>query len=473
VARAIVMGAGPVGLTTAMLLAERGIDVTVLDRDAPPPPADLETTWETWDRRSVAQFRQVHYLQARGRHVLEANLPTVLDRLRALGAVPFNFIREYASSVATNSAPPDAFDAFDTVTTCRRPVLELAFAQAAEGTPGIELRRETVVTGLALGAEALPGVPHVTGVVTSTGETIRGDVVIDAGGRRSPTGTLLSNLGLRPPDEDVEEVGFVYNTQFYRGDGLPDVRGDVLAAVGSISVLTMPGDNGHWSVTLYHSPKDKPMRAVRDGRVFERVLRSLPLHAHWADGEKASEVISMASTANTKRRFVVGETPVATGLVPVGDAWGFTNPSLGRGIGLGLMHAADVGPVVAEHLDDPKGLADGWQQVTSANAEPWHDTTVQFDRIRGPEVEAFRQGLPDPHAPDDLLVMGFRALDSARHYDGEVLQWWGEQASCLALPMEVASRPGVFERVFEVATANPPYVTPGPDRAALEDLLTA
>ena len=31
--------------------------------------------------------------------------------------------------------------------------------------------------------------------------------------------------------------------------------------------------------------------------------------------------------------------------------------------------------------------------------------------------------------------------------------------------------PGVFDRVLDVAMSNPPYATPGPSRAELEDLL--
>lgn len=43
--------------------------------------------------------------------------------------------------------------------------------------------------------------------------------------------------------------------------------------------------------------------------------------------------------------------------------------------------------------------------------------------------------------------------------------------SCISLPMDVIGRSGVFERVLEVASENPPYVTPGPDRTQLEALL--
>ena len=213
------------------------------------------------------------------------------------------------------------------------------------------------------------------------------------------------------------------------------------------------------------------MRKVRDPEVFDRVVRSLPLQAHWADGEPYGDVLSVASTSNTTRQFVAEGRPVATGLLPIGDAWGFTNPSLGRGICLGLKHAVAVTDAIVEMVDQPAEMAVAWNEATQVHAEPWHESTVQFDRVRGPEVEALRLGLPDPSDPGDPMVAGSQAFFSASHYDAQALAWFQEAASCLALPMDVLMRPGVFDRVLEVAGQNPPYVTPGPDRAQLEELL--
>jgi hypothetical protein len=179
----------------------------------------------------------------------------------------------------------------------------------------------------------------------------------------------------------------------------------------------------------------------------------------------------MASTANTTRSYVIDGVPCATGLVPVGDAWGFTNPSVGRGITLGLKHAVGVAPAIAEHLDKPAEMALAWDRVTEEVAMPWHRSTVEIDRIRGPEVEASRLGLPDPHDADDVGVAGARAFCSAIHYDAGLLAQFGEVMSCMTLAPDVIARPGVFERVIEVASQNPPYVTPGPDRRRLEELL--
>ena len=238
-----------------------------------------------------------------------------------------------------------------------------------------------------------------------------------------------------------------------------------------MSVLTIPGDNGWWSVTVYHSPKDKQMRKVRDPKTFERVLQALPNHAHWADGEPQGDIVSMAATANTTREFIVDGTPCATGVVPLGDAWGFTNPSIGRGITLGLMHVVEMAPAIAEHIDDPRRLAGEWERRTGDRPARWHASTVDFDRLRAPQVDAFLQGLDDPFDPSDPSVAGPRAFASAAHYDPQVLQWFHEVIACYSLPDDVMAGEGVFGRVLEVALSNPPYSSPGPNRAELEEIL--
>src|SRR5689334_10270369 len=85
-ARVVVVGAGIGGLASALFLARRGHDVTVVDRDPADLPADPASAWVDWPRRGVPQFRHIHLFNARGRNVLREEAPAVLDALHAAGA---------------------------------------------------------------------------------------------------------------------------------------------------------------------------------------------------------------------------------------------------------------------------------------------------------------------------------------------------------------------------------------------------
>jgi hypothetical protein len=77
-------------LAAGVVLRRDGHEVTVLNRDAEPVPPSPEEAWERWRREGVSQFRQPHYLQPRGRAVLEEALPDVAVALEAAGGSRFD-----------------------------------------------------------------------------------------------------------------------------------------------------------------------------------------------------------------------------------------------------------------------------------------------------------------------------------------------------------------------------------------------
>lgn len=454
----IVIGGGPTGLTAAMKFAQAGASVTVLERDPAPMPATPEEAWTSWERRAVSQFRQVHYLQPAGRWALEAHLPAVIDHLRGVGAIEL-----HPDVIFRAPEPPATLDPHHaTLTTSRRPVLELAFARAAADAPNIDIRRGAVVEALVTGAEVIPGIPHVTGVRLTGGETRRADLVVDAAGRRSAVGDMLVGAGGREVGVRSTEIGFVYTTRYYRGE-LPEYREEMLTPLGSISALTIHGDDGTWGLTLYSHPSDKPFRRLRDPEVFERVCRLLPDHAHWVDGEPITDPVSMTSTSNAIREFVVDGIPAATGLLPLGDAYAFTNPSIGRGIAIGIIHSLDVVDEIASALDDPAAVAAGWNAATEKRALPFVESTIDYDRVRGPEVEAAMEGRVHEHT--DPAALGFVAMNNARHRDQQVFECWRDIATLRTTADEVLARDGVFERVLEFGAE--PWTPAQPTRQEL------
>ncbi len=366
-------------------------------------------------------------------------------------------------SLDDQTARPDD-DRFRFVTG-RRPAIESAVAACALDVPGLTVRRGVAVDGLLTGPSTIDGVPHVIGVRTSEGEELGADLVVDAMGRRTPLATWLDAAGGRAPDEEAESSRFVYRTRYFRGPDVPTTIGPPVVELGTISVLTLPGDNGTWSVTVFGSAADAPLKRLMDPERFERVLRACPFQAHWLDGEPITETLAMAGILDRYRRFVVDGRPVVTGCVAVGDSWACTNPSGGKGISVGLVHAQALRGVVRSSLDDPAAMALEWDEVTERVVTPFFRNQIAADRARLEEMDALRDGRQPPEPDVHRDALGAAAMEDADVFRGLV-----EIATCLALPDEVLARPGVAAKVeARIGERGPAF--PGPTREELLALL--
>ena len=169
-----------------------------------------------------------------------------------------------------------------------------------------------------------------------------------------------------------------------------------------MSILTLPADNGTWGVGVITSGRDAELRKLKDNDTWMRVVRSYPLVAHWVDGEPLDDVAIMAKIPDRYRRFVVDGAPVATGVLAVGDAWACTNPSLGRGITIGLMHAVALRDLLrTDVVEDPYKLALAWDDATEATVTPWYDATALRPAPAGRD---HRQIAGEPYEPGDPAV---------------------------------------------------------------------
>src|SRR3954447_4395201 len=227
-AKITVLGAGVAGLSTAMLLARDGHEVTVLERDAAPPPSNPDEAWRDWDRKGVNQFRLLHYFAPRFREIMDANLPDVTAEMEAAGALRINPLRGIPDEISGGVREGD--DRF-TAVTARRPIGEAAIARVVAKTDNVEVRRGVAVKGLLTGEPSANGIPHVVGVITESGEELRADVVVDAGGRRSVLPSWLDAIGATAPVEELEDCGFVYYGRHFRSpDGsTPAIFGPLLS----------------------------------------------------------------------------------------------------------------------------------------------------------------------------------------------------------------------------------------------------
>lgn len=469
-AKALVVGAGICGLGTALLLARDGHDVTVVDRDTSSLPDSPRDAWDAWTRKSVAQFRQPHNFMPGLRLVLEADLPEIADALPRAGATKLDMFHPLPPFFS-NSAPQPIDDKLWTYT-ARRPAGEWVFADAAERAARVRVRRGTHVVGFVTGPSPRADTPHIAGVRTDEGEELHADIVIDAMGRGSRSPRWLAAIGARAPYEEEADCGFAYYSRYFEGS-LPDRVTPLLTQLGTISVLTLPGDHDTWSVTIFGASDDKPLKALRDAGNWTNTIRACPLHAHWLAGTPITDVLSMSGVVDRYRSFVVDGVPVATGVLAVGDAWASTNPSAGRGLTVGMMQAVRLRDALRAEIDDPWTLAQHYHEITEAEITPWYRAQMAMDRARFAEMEALREGRVRP-VMEDPFVDRVGSLMRAMTTDIELFRAALEYIATLTPIAEILRRTHIAQRLeaLKRSSDNAPVPgLPGPDRAALLEIL--
>jgi 2-polyprenyl-6-methoxyphenol hydroxylase-like FAD-dependent oxidoreductase len=466
IAKIVIVGAGVVGLGAGLLLCGDGHEVTVLERDAQAAPAGAEEIWGTWQRKGVSQFRLPHFFLARYRGLLDSELPEVKQGLVAAGAVRRNPVLDAPEAVRGAAREEDG--AFECITG-RRCVVEAAVASVAGRAPHLQIRRGTAAAGLVTGPSANGGVPHVAGVRLGTGEEITADLVVDMTGRRSPLPGWLEAIGARPPRDELDDCGFVYYGRHFgsASGGIPPALGSLVMHLGTISALTLPADNATWSVTLVTSAKDKALRVLHDPVVWEKTVRSLPLVAHWLDGQPIDErVMAMAGIEDRHRNLMVDGAPVATGVVAVGDAWSSSNPTAGRGASIGMLQAAVLrDTITATGLDDPWQFACSFHHATAEMIEPWYRDTLAADRHRLAEIDALIGG--GEYRPRDPAWEIGQALANAAFKDPDCLRGFVSVAMVLGRAADVTARPGLLDKVIALGAGWRDEPIPAPSRAEL------
>jgi len=463
----IVVGGGIGGLGSALALARAGHRVTLLERDPVPAAADPGEAFRV-ERRGAPQSHQTHGFLARIQVLLRDRFPDVMADLLARGCTTM--------SSTANLGEPRPGDEDLAVLIVRRTTLDWVLRQAVLAQPRVEVRSGVGVTGLiADPAGAADTPPAVRGVRLRGGAVLEADLVVVAGGRRSPLPAWLGDVGVTIPEEVVES-GLMYFTRWYRFPEGPQALQDPKLGgdLGYVKFLGVPGDGETLSVTLAVRTRDRRLRAALAAPDrFDLACRMLPgPDGFFARGplEPLTGVMPMGGLLNRLRRFVDdGGRPLVVDVHAVGDAHTCTNPLYGRGCSLAMVQAVLLADALADHPDDPVARAAAYEAACAREVEPWYHQAVELDRAgadptgrgRGAGLAGSEQGR--------AMAAVFAAAATDPVIGRALVRSW----NLLATPVELMADAELMARMAEVM-AHPedhPLPTPvGPNR---EELLGA
>ncbi len=446
----VVIGAGAGGLITGMLLAKDGHEVTVLERDGEGPPENNDVAWREWKRTGVTQLRQPHGFGGRIRQTFTSEFPELWESILKSNTYPVS-LKAFSPAAGTPDVEGDELLWSEVM---RRSTFERLTALAAQNTQHLEVRRGVSVQGLLTKSDA-DEVPKITGVVTATGEKISSDLVVDAGGRRTPVPRWLRALGSEVT-EWSESDGFTYHSMWYRthDNKYPDLRAGMFGGFApGLLALVFPGDDGVFCIAMVGLGGDKILRQLRDPEKFTRVAQRMAPLAQWVHPDVANRitaVIPMGAIQNRSLKFTTHGRISAAGLVNIADSAMSTNPSLGRGIGLGCVYALELRDLLRV-TEDPFEVSSRYVDIQDKRLTPFLTDAVQSDAANR-RFLAGSVGEPLGDEPPAARTI----LSQASNVDVDVWRRWSRVNMVLDLPTACTEDEALVQRAKEAIEGAPP-----------------
>ena len=375
--RAVVLGGSIIGAATALVLERAGWQVTVVDAEH----ASLRDSGETVTHRPGAPHAvHAHGFMSRTRFELRRRLPEVWDALVEAGVeeVPLNA-----------SLPPTLFDGGRpgdgdvTSARMRRHTSDRVLAQAVAASTVRQV--EGRATGLVLDTDG--SLPEVRGLVLADGSRVVADMVVDAGGRRSPVTGWLRTAGINQPEHYDESIARYYSRHYRITGPRPRLNigfADVHAFTCHVQLMFL-GDSDTAMVALAAHDEDPVLKNLRHVGAYDALLAANDAFAPWLEVlEPTTDIFCLGAFDNRMRSLVRDGRPLVRGLWQVGDALATTNPTRGRGVSMGLMAVGRLSDVLADHVEpDDAALA----------FEVWRDRVlaVAYRECAATDVLAARQ----------------------------------------------------------------------------------
>jgi 3-(3-hydroxy-phenyl)propionate hydroxylase len=310
----IVVGAGPVGCTAALLLADSGIPVTLLERHTRPHPLPRAVHLDDEVARILGRIGVSEGFLARSRPGSGLRLLDASHRVMA------EFSRDQKAGV----------HGFPQANMFHQPDLEeLLFSRVGEH-PLIDLRRGAEVCGLEGTASPLTAAPvRVRALVAEKPQTFTGTVVLGCDGANSAVRELA---GIPVDDLGFTERWLVVDIRAEGGldtwDGVEQICDPARAA----TFMQVTGDRYRWEFRLLDGEDEACLTAPA---ALGALLRPWTGRGHLA-GLEITRSASYTFRARLAARFSCGR------VFLLGDAAHLTPPFIGQGLAAGLRDADNL-----------------------------------------------------------------------------------------------------------------------------------
>jgi 3-(3-hydroxy-phenyl)propionate hydroxylase len=310
----IVVGAGPVGCTTALLLADRGIPVTIIERYPQPHPLPRAVHLDD----EVARI--LHRVGVSDAFLAGSRPASGLRLLDARHRVMAEFRRDTG---ATDNGFPGA-------NMFHQPELEALLFRRVDQHPLIDLHRGVEVRAVDGAHDPLSSPPvrvHTRAVADEAARTFTGSLVLGCDGANS---TVRRRAGIHMQDLRFTERWLVVDvraaTPLDTWDGVEQVCDPTRAA----TFMRVTGDRYRWEFQL------------RDGEDETDLIRRLgELLEPWTGRRDLAGLEVTRSAVYTFRARLATHFQVGRAFL-LGDAAHLTPPFIGQGLAAGIRDADNL-----------------------------------------------------------------------------------------------------------------------------------
>lgn len=350
-----IVGAGICGLGASLALANKGYQVTLFERDNPPPPGGADAAFFDWDRKGAGQFRHPHAFLGLMCNLLKDNYPDLLDNFIEAGALRV----EFEQMIPPDLRPkyhPEAGDERLWILMCRRATMETVLRSYVERQENIRIVNGENVTGFTIDGQGDD--LTVTGLQLGDNR-FPADIVIDASGRTTKFPLWFKALG-HEIEEEKDDAEIVYFTRHYKlkpgveepsADGPERPAGDL----GYLKYGLFKCEDGNFSIIICVPVAEIALRkAINNAEQFDEICMNIPGLQPWVRDDVSlptTDSFGFGDIHAVWRHYIQNKKPVALNFFAVGDACVRTNPLYGRGCSIGMQHAHLLADVITSESD--------------------------------------------------------------------------------------------------------------------------